>query len=193
MTVFLSFGIFMTMDLVWIQKVMSFSSPEKSSVIPLNLPENKLAVGEQKSWNFKAPANGTILLSLEARIDWEKLAGSAFIMELTVNDVPITGERLINKPFKVTFADGQKGVYYGKSPTPYWMLFYSPSYEANSEIGSGYRVLEGQACLYIFDLTSLVKPGQVNKITLYHRGEYLRDILNRPIPLNFRQVKILQN
>lgn len=165
-------------------------------ISPLNLDEAVLSVGEEKRWEFEAPMESLILLSLEAHIDWEKLAGGAYIMELVINSAPITGDLLINKPINFTIADGRTNIYYKKAEPNArflsWAVFYSPDYEANNVPGSGYQVLDGQACLYVFDITSLVKPGRVNEIILSNHGELPQAELHRPIPLKFRQVKLLQ-
>jgi hypothetical protein len=166
------------------------------SILPLALQEDTLYTGEQRAWSFDIPSEGTILLSLEARIAWDKLAGSAHILELTVNGTPVTSEMLINKPITCTYADGRSYDYYKPiklgSPS-YWMLFYSPDYESNNVRGSKYQVLEGQAYLYMFDITKLVRQGQVNRIIASNQGEPVRDIWNKPIPLTLRQVKLLES
>jgi hypothetical protein len=152
-------------------------------------------VGEQRVWSFDAAPESIVLLSLEARIAWENLAGSAQILELNINEAPVTDEALINKPIMLTYVDGRSWSYYspaGPGLPPYWMLFYSPDYESNNVRGSKYQVLEGQAYLYMFDISPLILVGQVNQVTLRNRGELFRDAQNQPIPLAVRQVKLLK-
>ena len=170
--------------------------PVKWSRTPL-AAQDTLYPGEQRVWSFDASSEGITFLSLETHIDWDKLAGSANLLELTVNGSPITGEMLVNKPITFNFADGQSQAYYrlrDESTAQFlWTVFYSPDYESNNVPGSGYYVLEGQACFYIFDITQLVQSGQVNKITLSNRGEPERQVTKRPIPLVLRQAKLLKN
>jgi hypothetical protein len=174
----------------------STTSTSTWSILSLTSREDVLYTGEQRLLSFQASnAHDLVLLSLEARIDWHQLAGSAGIMELLVNGAPVTSEFLINKPITFTYADGRSFSYYRKlesdPDTSYWLLSYSPDYESNNVPGSGYQVLEGQAYLYIFDITELVNPGQVNTITLINQGEEVRDYWDKPVPLAFRQVRLL--
>lgn len=159
--------------------------------------QDVLYLGEQRIWSFDASSEDIILLSMEARIDWHKLAGSANILELTVNEKPVTSELLVNKPITYTFADGRRYVYYKPvyegGDFYCWEVFYSPDYESNNVWGSRYQVLEGQAYLYIFDITHLVWPSQLNKIILSTRGEHIQHTNNRVVPLTIRQVKLLKN
>ncbi len=168
----------------------------KWSITPLTA-QDILYQGEQRVWSFDASSEGITLLSMEAHIDWSNLAGAANLLELTVNENPIIGEMLINKPGVYNYADGQSEAYYrlrGESTSQFlWTVFYSPDYESNNVRGSGYQVLEGQACLYLFDITQLVQPGQGNKITLSNRGEPEQRVTKRPIPLMLRQIKLLKN
>ena len=166
------------------------------SVLSLAPGEGILYTGEKRDWSFEISSSDIVLLSLEARIGWHILAGNAPVMEILVNDKPVTGELLVNKPITFTYADGRSFTYYDRgaeaeSP-PYWLLFYSPDYESNNILGSNYQVLEGQACLYVFDITSLVEYGEANEVRLINRGERVRDVLDQPIPLVFRQVKLIK-
>ncbi len=164
------------------------------SSLSLASREDILDVGEKREWNFDISSGEMVLLSLEAHIGWYRLAGSAPVMDLLVNDKPVTGKSLVNKPITFTYADARSFSYYqGSKPElpPYWVLSYSPDYESNNMPGSNYQVLEGQACLYIFDITGLVDYGQSNKVVLINRGERARDEVDQSIPLVFRQVKLL--
>lgn len=160
----------------------------------LSLEEGALDAGEEKTWSVDVWPGTPVLLSLEARIGWHKLAGSAAIMELEVNGVPVADEMLINKPDTFTYADGREFAYYGKEPGAHscWTLFYSPDFESSNKPGSGYQVLDGQAYVYVFDITQLVQPERANTITLANRGEPVRDKLRQAVPLVFRRVRLLR-
>jgi hypothetical protein len=168
--------------------------PPQWSNIPLSIQADTLYTSEQRTWNFDAPPHGTVLLSIEARIGWYQLAGAYPLMELRVNDRPVTADMLINKPITFTLADGRSFSYYLRQ-TPdsdlYWDVFYSPDFESNNVADSQYRVLEGQAYLYTFDITPLLRHGQTNTIILINRSERLQEIEPGPIPLVFRQAKLM--
>lgn len=170
--------------------------PPVWSIIPLSLQEETLAVGQQKEWTFDQADGDIFLLFMEARTDWESLAGNHYGMELVVNGRTVTGEYVINKPEQFTFADGRAYPYYRKqgtfSPAAYWSLFYSPDFESNNVRGSQYQVLDGQAYLYVFDITPLVKRGERNTVVMRNRGEEVQDYLKRPVPLHVRQVRVLR-
>ncbi len=167
------------------------------SILPLASGESTLYIGEEMEWSFDVPSSEVVLLSLEAHVVWPGLAGGDPVMEILVNDKTVPSELLVNKAITFTCADGRSFPYHRgaelESP-PYWVLFYSPDYESNNTFGSNYQVLEGQACLYIFDITSLVEYGQTNKVVLINRGERVHDILDldQPITIAFRQVKLIK-
>ncbi len=167
----------------------------KWSIQPLALQVEKILTGKQRSWTFKATGHDTVLLAIEARLDWPRLAGSFQAMQLEVNHMPVTADFLINKPAAFTYPDGRTYNYYQlPTPdvsTPGWMLQYSPDFESNNVAGPSYQVLEGQAYLYIFDITPLVRSGKMTTLTLTNRSEVAAAILGQPIPLAFRQVKLL--
>jgi hypothetical protein len=159
--------------------------------------DDVLYTGEQQAWDFAATSQDTVLLSFEARIDWHQLAGGTPVLEITVNDKPITGEFLVNKPMTFTYADGRRIPYYDlnvtANPEPYWNVFYSPDFVSNNVPGSGYQVLEGQAYLYVFDISDLVRQDQTNKITLRNWGQHAQQVTKRPITLVIRRMKLLNN
>lgn len=167
------------------------------SIRPLAAEESKLSPNEFKTWTVDVPSRNTVLLSVEAHIAWDQLAGSAPIMEVLINDAPVTAEFLINKPLTYTYADGRRFLYYaGTDYSPqslYWVLAYSPDYDSSNVSGSTYQVLEGHATLYIFDITRLLRLGQANTITLANHGAIVQEKVKRPVPLVFRQVKLLEN
>ncbi|MBK8946447.1 MAG: hypothetical protein IPM32_14420 [Ignavibacteriae bacterium] len=166
------------------------------SIITLAPGEDTVHTSKKRAWSSDIYSSDVVLLSIEARIGWHSLAGGAWIMEILINDKPVTGELLVNKPITFTYADGRIFNYYSGGAElelpPYWILFYSHDYESNNTLESKYQVLEGQSCLYIFDITSLVEYGQENTVELINRGERVSDILDQPIPLVFRQVKLIK-
>jgi len=169
----------------------------KWSIVPLALEEEILHVDEQQTRNFDvSSADKTILLSFEAHVDWHKLGGDARIFGININEKPVTGEFLINKPLNFTYADGRSSSYYALidnsiSEGP-WSLFYSPDYISNNLPGSNYQVVEGQAYLFIFDITELVLRNEVNTIELINFGANLQEQLGRTVSLSVRQVRLLK-
>lgn len=168
-------------------------------ILELALQEQSLESGQQASWTISMPAAKSVLLFIEARVDWPSLAGLAYLMEISVNDLPLTEGLLLNKPPTFTFADGRTYRYYGyieeysANSMPFWGVFYSPDYESNdlpsSVISSGYSVNEGSAYTYLFDITTLISTEQT-QITLLNRGEQYTEALNQPIILMYRQLKL---
>ncbi len=166
------------------------------SSLPLAVQEELIAVGAEHGWHVEIPAASRVLLSLESRIPWERLAGSANILEISVNDAPVTRAALINKPPIYNFADGRAFDYYRALPTgsgAAWEVFYSPDYKSNNLPGSGYQVLEGQAYLYLFDITPLIQRQRENSLRIRNRGEHVREQVGKPVVLAVRQVKVVHH
>ena len=126
---------------------------------------------------LQAPNTEKVYLVVIARIDWHRLAGAADIMQIKVNGNTITGTQLINKGPTWTYADGRTFPYYNIHNTSSWAIFYSPDFTSNNIAQSGYRVIEGNAYTYKFNVTGMVNRGQMNTVTIRHSGpEYISSI-----------------
>ncbi|HKZ53902.1 MAG TPA: SH3 domain-containing protein [Anaerolineales bacterium] len=182
--------------------VDEFNAPLRSagtrSVMKISVAEGRLEVGEQASWSVAVPKQGSVFLSLRARVDWPELAGLAYIMDIQVNGQAVVGELLVNKRGSFTYADDRMFDYYGFVPeysttqTPLWGLLYSPDFASNvmPPFSTRYRVMEGQAYDYLFDVTSLVRAGRVS-VTLANQGQGYSEFLDARVPLVYQQLELL--
>jgi len=162
-----------------------------------NLKEGELLLktGEQSAWQFDAPGAGRpVRLALEARLDFEKLAGATPCLEVLVNGEPVMGPRLSNKALDFDFADGRAFAYFhpstGQQPYNLWMVFYSPDFSGNAQPGSGYQVLSGEPYRYEFDITPLVRPRQTNTMSVTNHSEPAAEKLGRPLWLVIRHMTV---
>lgn len=160
----------------------------------LDVDTTTILDGDATEWTFTGPSANKVVLHLEAHVKWSQLAGSACIMDLKVNGLAIPKNALVNKPMQFTFADGRSSNYYGELPEErevWWQVFYSPEFGDNDSGTSGYAVLEKMSCVYEFDITALVKPGQTYKITLRNRGEKAHQKLGQSLPIMCRDVRLI--
>lgn len=152
--------------------------------------ENRLLHGESAAWQFDAPADGELQLSIDARIEYERLAGAAPALELLVNGEPIMGSRLANKPGDFLLQNGRGYAYFSpsKQGQPYnlWVLFYSPDFSANTQPGSIYQVMSGEPYRYVFDISRLVQPGRSNHLQITNHSEWASNKLGRALALIWR-------
>lgn len=105
------------------------------------------------------------LLTLEGRLLWDKPAGGAYALDVTINGTRLTGP-LVNKTSPFRYADGRNFPYREPS-TARWMLFYSPDYTANTGTAGGvYEVKTdpGQAYRYVWDIAALLGGNQTAQV-----------------------------
>lgn len=162
---------------------------------PLPLFEGTTSIpdGEAREWTFASPRASNVVLHLEAHIKWSQLAGDAGIMDLKVNGLAIPKSALVNKPLQFTYADGRLNCYHeiSEEGAGRWHVFYSPEFGDNDSGASGYAVREKMSCIYEFDITALLRPGGINKITLRNAGERARQLLGKPLPIMCRDVRLI--
>ena len=105
------------------------------------------------------------LLAVESRLLWEKPAGGAYALEITINGKPLTAP-LFNKASPMRYADGRNFPY--RDPNSgHWMAFYSHDYEANKGPAAGvYEVKTepSQAYRYVWDVASLLGGNQTAQV-----------------------------
>jgi len=170
--------------------------PTPSPTLPTPVEgEQRLKTGEQSTWQFAAPGAGRpVKLSLEARLDFEKLAGSTTALEILVNSEPVMAPRLVNKALDFDYADGRTFAYFTPANTqqPYnlWTMFYSPDFSSNEQPGSGYQVLSGAPYRYEFDITPLLLSGRPNRLSLANHSEPAAEMLGRPLWLVIRNLEV---
>ncbi|MBK9055131.1 MAG: hypothetical protein IPL78_30805 [Chloroflexi bacterium] len=71
-------------------------TPLQHTII-LTTDEQSLRSGEQSFWRVSLSNTKSVLLSIEARVDWPTTAGLAYLMDLSVNNSAITEGMLVNK------------------------------------------------------------------------------------------------
>ncbi len=119
-------------------------------------------------------ANKTILI-VKARIDSINMNGEDDIMRVRVNGNIVTKTQLINKGPYWTYGDARRLAYYN-SEHKSWNLFHSPDFKSNNYEESGYRVIDGDAYIYEFDVTKMVKKEEDFKVIIWHSAnEWIDD------------------
>ena len=111
-------------------------------------------------------ANKTILI-VKARIDSINLNGEEDLMRVMVDGNIITKTQLINKGPYWTYSDSRRLPYYNPEHKS-WNLFYSPDFKSNNEEYSGYKVVDGDAYIYKFDVTEMVEREEDFKVIIWH-------------------------
>ncbi len=177
-------------------------TPLQHTII-LTTDEQSLRSGEQSFWRVSLSNTKSVLLSIEARVDWPTTAGLAYLMDLSVNNSAITEGMLVNKSSTFTFADGRAYYYfdyisdYSTDFIPHWGVFYSPDYQTNnvqqgktSVSSNTYTVMEGNAYLYVFDITSLLTKTET-EIALTNEGGKYEETLSKSIVLFYRHLNLL--
>lgn len=116
-------------------------------------------------WEGDLPVSA--ILDLQMRLQYDKLAGSSFALDIMINGQRLTSP-LLNKAPQYTYRDGRTFPYY--SPTqPGWMVFYSPDFSGNNgDPTSGYRVMTnpGEAYHYRWNIAALAGKGPTMHVRL---------------------------
>ena len=124
-----------------------------------------------------------VRLSLEARIDWPRLAGSNPWIRVAVNGNLIGQDDLLNKRNSFALRNGVDLTWFH---TGRWRILYSPDFEtAVTDKQAAYGVdAQDEPYRFVWDITRHVKPG-ANVL----RIEHLK-VLQKPSTLVLRNVKI---
>jgi len=112
-------------------------------------------------------------LSFQARINYPYEAGANYLLQVSVNDMPIKQDKLINKPINKENADGRNFLWFDDKYES-WMLCYSPNFKDNYEHRI-YKVINGDPYLFVFKLDHPHTENGVVKIALKHNGRSERD------------------
>ena len=129
--------------------------------------EHGIPYGTSYEINLDSPDYEKVYLTFLARIQWSKLSGGMDPLKITVNDQLVTASQLVNKDLHFTIQDGRSFTYYNPDYSC-WRLFYSPDFFSNNVANNPYRVMQGDACEYTFDITGMVNRDETNSIVLQH-------------------------
>jgi uncharacterized repeat protein (TIGR01451 family) len=158
----------------------------------LAVTENYIAFDESFQTQLSAPNNEKIYLSILGRIEYPYLAGGGQMLRIRVNGYPVECSQLINKNLSFTLQNGRTYSYCDDS-YKMWMLFYSPDFFSNNIAQSGYRVLQGDAYEYTFDVTSLVNRDKVNILIFENTGsDYIKKYQNEFTQTDINRIKALK-
>ncbi len=175
---------------------LSSSVSDRWSVTSLEVDELGIPEGQTREWAFSLPRTNVTLLSLEARVNARRPAGSLPILAITLNNTPIPDKALINKPHTYTVA-GRGGYPWcqtdARQGLSTWAVFLSPDYDAHNLPGPRYAVEEGDAYSYIFDISKLVRRDTVNVLQITNRHVVARGRRGEPEHLVIRQMKVMAN
>jgi len=131
------------------------------------LSELHVPCAENRRVEFACPAapSGKIpVLSMNARLQFDSVAGYTTAMRLVLNDAPILADRLMNKPLRVKARGGDV---YSMSAIEAFSVFYSPDF-VSPELDPHYGLLDGvKACEFEFNVDGLLKEG-ANTLSIEH-------------------------
>ncbi|MFA6407809.1 MAG: hypothetical protein WCV80_03860 [Candidatus Paceibacterota bacterium] len=141
---------------------------QTNTPVPLTQAPDEIRIAANESWSMNVQSVDS--LRLAARIEYDKPAGGNPTFEVYVNDVPVTSA-LQNKSNSFTYKDGRTFSYQSGNA---WMLFYNPNFSSNNtSAGGGYQVVTdpGQAYLYKWNISSLVKGAPSMKLRIVNNGK----------------------
>ncbi len=108
-----------------------------------------------------------VYLSFRARIETRYKSGSATAMQVRVNDLPTSVERLRNKPHHYLFSSGRHVEWYSAGGST-WAITYYP-FDDSTAAG-------GHAHLYVLDITNLLKASG-NTLSFEGLYDYVPDAM----------------
>lgn len=177
------------------QKVTPTPTPTPATPQPSPPPAKGSPViissGQSSELFLSVPNSDKVSLFIEARIDYPTVAGAAELLRITVNNRIIQGYQLKNKNLAFHCAGISKTYNYYNNERQSWYLFYSPDFFQNNVGSSTYRVVEGNAYQYLFDISDYVTRGQQNKIILQNVGNELAASATPNEAQIYRSVKIV--
>ena len=138
-----------------------------------------------KEWQFDVPAFSVehqVRLSLEARIDRNRLAGSNHWLRVAVNGTYLTKPDLLNKvnEFKL-----RRGIDLLWVKGDRWRVLYSPDFQAAIvQKDNVYACPDADPYRFVWDVTRYVQPG-ANTLRIQHLH-----VLVKPSTLVLRNVKV---
>lgn len=95
------------------------------------------------------------LLIFKARINFDHEAGNQYLLRVKVNGIPITADRLVNKPALKILNDSREWPWFNPNNNS-WSLSYSPNFRENY-FHFRYKVVNGDPYIFIFNLSGIPK------------------------------------
>ncbi len=120
--------------------------------------------GQSKSFNVTVPSppeGKRAVLSLLARVEFEKVAGYNNAMRIVVNGHALTGAQLVNKPAR---AKARSGDVYSMTAGEWFSVYYSPDFTSPDTDPHYGLASEIRPCVFDLDITGYLKPDE-NEIT----------------------------
>ncbi|MCC6697254.1 MAG: hypothetical protein IT365_16620, partial [Candidatus Hydrogenedentes bacterium] len=119
--------------------------------------EVQLGTGKEFAFDVSdIPSNLEAVLTLQARLQTDNVAGYTHCMRVTLNGQSLDSTRLLNKPLRVKSRGGQV---YSMAAGDLMSTFYSPDFDS-PDVDSHYGLLDGiKACRFDFRVTDLIKQG----------------------------------
>lgn len=120
----------------------------------------RVAQGESATFVFTSPATPEgrdAILTLQARLDTERVAGHTPALKLTLNGTALDAERLRNKPLR---AKARSGNVYSMAAGERFTTYYAPDFDSPDN-DSHYGLTDGlSACAFELDVTDALIEGQ---------------------------------
>jgi hypothetical protein len=146
-------------------------------------PGEPIPAGTSRSFQVsspRAPGQRTVLL-LEIRMDSPTPGGCNYGMSIRFNDRSLgtaldwMRSRLLGKApiAHVRNHPGAQGPWVRNNE---WLLMYAPDF-------AGGQIEEGDECLFLWDVTDLLRGGGEDTVLIEHTGKHLEEIVKHPIPL----------
>lgn len=166
--------------------LMLLAAPHARAEAKTVIEHNESVAPKALEWPLEVPpfsVEHQVRLSLAARIDWPRLAGSNPWIRVSVNGNLIGREDLLNKRDSFTLRNGVDLTWFNAGR---WRILYSPDFvTAVTDKQSPYGVdAKDEPYRFVWDITRHVKPG---RNTL--RIEHLK-VLQKPSTLVLRTVRV---
>lgn len=146
-------------------------------------PGDPIAGGEKRAYQVASPrdTNKRTLLFLEIRMDNPTFAGDNYGMSITLNGRDLgtardwMSQRLIGKD-PIAHVKNYPGAEGPWVRAGWWLLVYAPDF-------SDKQIEEGDDCLFLWDVTDMVRPDGKDEIQIKSQTKRLEEQLKHPVPL----------
>lgn len=121
---------------------------------------------EEESMNaLIIPSGKSVLLEMNARLHYGRLAGSTTAMVIRINGMTMDAHQLVNKHISFQTRGGAVLTWYGNGS---WRVLYSPDFKvASDDVANPYSVIDADPYKFTFDITDMLLDGK-NTITIQH-------------------------
>lgn len=127
----------------------------------------------------KEKTSNNDLLFFKARINHPFEAGAQFLLKIIVNNELLNQRFDVNKPNERVIGD-KRILQWFNIQKESWSIPYSPDFKSNY-LNEKYKVENGDAYLFIFDLSKLNKINSKYNIVLYHTGTEEKEVFKNDI------------